>query len=128
MRGAFRIGRLFGIDVAVDWSWSLIFLLMSWNLTVVFHAWHKAWSFGGCFFLAVVAATLFFASVLAHEFAHALVAKSYGMKVREIRLFLFGGVSNIEREPPSPSAELWMAIVGPLTSVGIGAACRSRRS
>lgn len=120
MRGALRIGRLFGIDLAIDWSWGLIFLLMSWNLTAVFHAWHPSWPLVACFALALVAAVLFFASVVAHELAHALVAKSYSIRVREIRLFLFGGVSNIESEPPSPGAEAWMAIVGPLVSIGLG--------
>lgn len=120
MQRAFRIGRVFGIDVGVDWSWTLVFLLMSWNLTVVFHGWHPTWALPARLSLAVIAALLFFASVLAHELAHALVAKSFGMTVREIRLFLFGGVSNIEREPPSPRAEFWMAIAGPLMSFGLG--------
>ncbi len=119
MRGGLRIGRLFGIDVTIDFSWTLVFLLMSWNLTAVFLTWHPTWSLGGSVLLAVVAALLFFGSVVAHELAHALVAKSFGMQVRQIRLFLFGGVSDIEREPPSPGAEFWMAIVGPLTSFGL---------
>jgi Zn-dependent protease/CBS domain-containing protein len=121
MRGAVRIGKLFGIDVALDYSWVFVFLLMSANLTVLFESWHPTWSMGASAFLAVVAALLFFASVLLHEMAHALVARAFGMTVREIRLFLFGGVSNIEREPSSPKAEFWMAIVGPLTSFAIGA-------
>ena len=104
MRGGLRIGRLFGIDVTVDLSWGLMFLLMSTNLTAVFRAWHPTWALGACLFLAVVAALLFFGSVVAHEFAHALVATSFGMRVRQIRLFLFGGVSDIEREPPSHHA------------------------
>lgn len=120
MGGALRIGRLLGIDLAIDWSWGLIFLLMSWNLTAVFHTWHPSWSLVACLGLALIAALLFFASVVAHELAHAVVAKSFGIKVREIRLFLFGGVSNIESEPPSAGAELWMAIVGPLVSIGLG--------
>jgi Zn-dependent protease/CBS domain-containing protein len=120
MRGAIRLGKLFGIDIEVDWSWGIIFLLMAWNLTVVFHTWHPLWPFFGCFVLAIVAALLFFASVLAHELAHALVASSYGITVTNIRLFLFGGVSNIEREPPSPSAEFWMAIIGRVVSIGLG--------
>ena len=120
MRGALKLGRVFGIDIAVDWSWGLIFLLMSWNLTEVFLRWHPGWSLGGSFVLAVVATLLFFGSVLAHELAHSLVAARFGVRVREIRLFLFGGVADLDREPPSAAAEFWTAIVGPLLSFGIG--------
>lgn len=121
MRGGLRIGRVRGIDLVVDWSWSLVFLMMSWNLTVVFRRWHASWSLGVDIVLAVVATLLFFASLVAHELAHSIVAQRFGMTVREIRIFLFGGVANIEREPPTAAAELWMAIVGPLTSIGLGA-------
>ncbi len=120
MHGALRLGRLFGIEIAIDWSWAFIFLLMSWNLTEVFLRWHPEWSLGTSFVLAVIAALLFFGSVLAHELAHSLVARRFGVRVREIRLFLFGGVSNLEGEPPSPGAELWTAIVGPIVSFAIG--------
>jgi len=120
MREAFRIGRLFGIDIGIDWSWGLIFLLMAWNLTATFLIWHPIWSFGMSFIVAVIAAILFFASVVAHELAHALVAGSFGVHVHEIRLFLFGGVASLDREPPSPAAEFWTAIVGPLVSFALG--------
>ncbi len=121
MRNGIRLGRLFGIQVTLDFSWVVVFLLVCWNLTMVFATWHPSWSFLESVLLAVAAAGLFFASVLAHEFAHSLVAQSYGVGVSEIRLFLFGGVSNLEREPPSPEAELATTIVGPVTSIGIGA-------
>lgn len=116
----FRIGRLFGIKIDVDWSWLLIFLLVVWNLATVFGNVHPDWGTALNVSVAVVAAILFFASVLAHELAHSLMAIAQGVPVRSITLFLFGGVSNIEREPPSPRAEFLITIVGPITSVVLG--------
>lgn len=123
MRGGFRLGKLFGIDLAVDWSWVFVFAMMAWNLTVVFRAWHPAWPLVGCLALAIVAGLLFFGSLLLHELAHSVVAQRFGMKVTEIRLFLFGGVSKLEKEPPSPGVEAWMALAGPLLSIALSAAC-----
>jgi len=122
LRNGIRLGRVFGIRVTLDLSWIVVFLLVCWNLTMVFGSWHPAWALFECALLAVVAAALFFASVLAHELAHSLVAQTQGIPVSEIRLFLFGGVSNLQREPTSPEAELATTIVGPLTSLLFGGA------
>lgn len=116
----FRLGRLFGIKINVDWSWLFIFLLVTWNLATVFGNVHPGWGLGLNIVIAVAASILFFGSVLAHELAHSLMAIAQGVPVRSITLFLFGGVSNIEREPPSPRAEFLITIVGPLTSVVLG--------
>src|SRR5258708_4098505 len=102
---AFRIGKLFGIDIRVDWGWVLIFVLMTWNLSAVFSSWHPAWSAAEQIAVALVASLLFFGCVLLHELAHSLVAMRFGLRVRSITLFLLGGVSNIEHEPPSAKAE-----------------------
>jgi Zn-dependent protease/CBS domain-containing protein len=115
-----RVGRLFGIDIRVDWSWFLIFFLIVWNLSALLASVHGGWSASLRWGLAVVAALAFFASVLAHELAHSLVARARGIPVRGITLFLFGGVSNIQREPASAASEFLMAIVGPLSSLIIG--------
>jgi Zn-dependent protease len=119
MRG-FRFGRAFGVDLRVDWSWVFIFLLLTWNLTAVFAAWHPGWSMGGQFAVALVASLLFFGCILVHEIAHAVVAKWNDVPVRSITLFLFGGVSNVEHEPRSAGAEFAMAIAGPLASMLLG--------
>jgi len=119
MRG-FRIGRIFGIDLRVDWSWTFIFVLLTWNLVTVFSRWHPDWSAIGAFSVAAATTLAFFGCVLLHELAHSVVAVRFGMRVRSITLFLFGGVSDIEKEPPSAKAEFLMAIVGPITSIALG--------
>ncbi len=119
MRG-FRLGRIAGIEIRVDGSWVFIFVLLTWNLVSVFSRWHPDWPSLEVFAVAATASLLFFGCVLLHELAHSIVAIGFGMRVRSITLFLFGGVSNIEREPPSAKAEFFMAIVGPLTSILLG--------
>ncbi len=124
MRGGIALGRLFGIDIHIDWSWFFIFLLVVWQLGAgLFPAWHPLWGPGLSWGVAICAAILFFASVLAHELAHSLVAISKGLPVRRITLFLFGGVSNIQREPPSAGTELQIAVVGPVISIVLGIIC-----
>ena len=70
--------------------------------------------------MAACASLVFFACVVLHELAHSIVAKSYGVPVKSITLFLFGGVSNIEHEPTSAKSEFFTAIAGPLTSIALG--------
>jgi Zn-dependent protease/CBS domain-containing protein len=120
MRGGLNIGRIFGIRIRIDWSWLFIFILVTWNLSTIFAQFHPDWGFGMRWGIAVLAALLFFSSVLAHELAHSLVARARGIPVRDITLFLFGGVSSIEHEPESPGGEFLMAVLGPLTSLVIG--------
>jgi Zn-dependent protease len=121
MNRGLYIGKIFGINIHIDWSWILIFLLITWSLAAgLFPAWHPDWSQPLRWGVAVAASLLFFASILLHEMAHSLVAKAYGLPVRRITLFLFGGVSNIEREPPTPKVEFLMAVVGPIVSILLG--------
>jgi Zn-dependent protease/CBS domain-containing protein len=119
MKG-FRVGKIFGINIHIDWSWLLIFGLVSWSLAATFGQLHTDWTVLAQWGIALSAAILFFLSVLAHELAHSLVARAQGVKVRNITLFMFGGVSNIQREPSSPLSELLVTIVGPLTSFLLG--------
>jgi Zn-dependent protease/CBS domain-containing protein len=120
MQSGFHLGRIFGINIRIDWSWIFVFFLITWNLGTGFTQIHEDWSFYLTWGLAFVAALLFFGSVLAHELAHSLMARVQGIPVRRITFFLFGGVSNIEQEPSSPRAEFLITIVGPITSFALG--------
>jgi Zn-dependent protease/predicted transcriptional regulator len=120
MRGSLRVGRIFGVDIHIDWSWLFIFFLISWNLATAFTLVQPEWGALQTWIVAIVAALLFFVSVLLHELAHSLVAIAQGVPVRSITLFLFGGIGNVQREPTTPLAEFLIAIVGPLTNFIIG--------
>ncbi len=123
MRGI-RLFSVLGIDVHLDWSLLIIFLLITTSLgSGLFPAWHPDWSAQKTWLTALAAAVLFFTSVLLHELSHALIARANGVEVRRITLFIFGGMAQIEHEPGRWAVELWMAIVGPLTSLVIGITC-----
>jgi len=122
MRSGIHIGKIFGIKINIDWSWFLIFALISWSLASTFGLAHPDWGKALQWGVAVSAALLFFSSILAHELAHAVVARYMGVPVHNITLFLFGGISNIQREPRSPFAEFAITIVGPITSFVLGSA------
>ena len=117
--GSFRIGTIFGIEIRLHISWLIIFAL------VFFGLWQgqfegTAWSQQKRLIIAVITALLFFASILAHELSHSLVARRFKMSVSSITLFLLGGVANLRQEPPSAKAEFFMASAGPAMSVVIG--------
>lgn len=120
MRSGFRLGTIFGINIDVDWSLLVIVFLITWSLSSAFRQVHSDWSAGLVWGTALLGAVLFLASILAHELAHSLVARSQGVPVKNITLFIFGGVSNIQRDPPSPRAEFLITIVGPATSILLG--------
>jgi len=120
IRRGVRLGKLFDIEIEIDSSWFFVFALVTWNLWTGFSQWHPDWSVALDATTALAASLLFFASVLAHELAHSLVARRRGLPVHSITLFFFGGVSNLQREPESPATEFVMAIVGPLTSLFLG--------
>jgi len=120
MRGI-RIARIFGIDVSLHPSWFVILFLIVWSLgSGLFPNIYAGWSQGEYWGIAVAAALLLFASVLAHELAHSLVARRQGIPVTGITLFLLGGVSNLERESETPGREALMAAAGPAVSVVLG--------
>src|SRR5205807_10074967 len=115
-----RLFRLFGIQLTANWSWLLLLALLVYVAAQTFSGLLTGVRPLGMWVLAVVAGLLSVASLYAHELAHALVARHFGIPVRTISLFLLGGMAQITRESPSPRPGLATAIVGPLTSVAIG--------
>jgi Zn-dependent protease len=123
VRSQIKLGKIFGIEIGVHYSWFLIVLLIIASLSQQFHAENAGWSDGLVLAMAIVTGILFFVCLVLHELAHSVFARSHGMEVREITLFALGGVSQIEQNPSSAKSEFWMAFVGPLTSACIGLAC-----
>jgi len=122
MSGGIRIGKIFGIDIKLDFSWFIVFVLVAWSLAgYYFPTVHPYWKPATYWMMGIVTALLFFASVLTHELAHSLVSRAQGVEVRDITLFIFGGAAQINEEPKRARDEFVMAIVGPLTSLLIAA-------
>lgn len=121
MSGSIHVGKIAGISIDINWSWLIILVLLTVSLaTGWFPVIYRGWSPAVYWIAGLIAAILLFVSVLVHELAHSLMARSRGVPVKSITLFIFGGVSNIEREPPNAGTEFLIAIVGPLTSIVIG--------
>jgi Zn-dependent protease len=118
-----RLGTLFGIEIRLDFSVAIIFGLVVYTLgSGVFPTWHEDWTPALTWTVSLAAGLLFFASLLAHELAHSVVAKARGIAVPRITLFVFGGVSEMEREPDTPVSEFLIAVVGPAMSFVLGLA------
>lgn len=117
----FRVGKIFGVDILLDGSWFLVAFLITWLFAgILSDSGDLRLSEGAYFAMGVLAAIVFFASLLAHEMSHALVARSRGIGVRSITLFVFGGVAQITKDPETPGDEFKVAVVGPVTSLVLG--------
>ncbi|MEU8617824.1 site-2 protease family protein [Streptomyces sp. NPDC048623] len=121
MRPTFVLGRVAGIRIGVHWSVLLIFAVITLGLAEgrlpeahPGHGWPAYWAVG------LLAALVFFASLLAHELAHAILARRNGVEVDDIVLWLLGGAARLKAEAPNPAAELRIAGVGPLVSLLLG--------
>jgi Zn-dependent protease/CBS domain-containing protein len=121
MRSHIKLGRVFGIEIGIHYSWFIIAWLITFSLAARFRSVDRDWSPGVVWGAALITAVLFFVSLLAHELAHSLVARAHKLPVRRITLFALGGVSVIEKEAADAKTEFLIAIVGPLTSVVLGA-------
>ena len=96
------LGRILGIPIGLDYSWFLIFGLLTWMLAGSYYpAEFRNWPPLLCWFMGAVTAILLFVSVLLHELGHSVVALRFKVPVRSITLFIFGGVAQIGGEPPT---------------------------
>lgn len=112
---------LFGFKVKFDFSWLFLAVLITWSLASgVFPQYYRGLSSAAYWWMGVFGAIGLFASIVFHELWHSLVARKFGIPMKEITLFIFGGVASMEEEPPSPKAEFLMAIAGPIASIVLG--------
>ena len=114
MGKTFSLGKLFGIQFRLHFTWFIIFILVTVALVSPNYSQWLYWVIG------IVTSLLFFASVVAHELAHSLVGRANGIPIKSITLFIFGGVAQMTREATRPGAELKMAAAGPACSLVIG--------
>lgn len=116
-----RLGRVGGIDLRANWSVLVIAVLIAGILaTSALPAASPHQPAGLYWVVGAVTTMLFLASLLAHELAHALVASRHGVKVRSITLWMLGGVTALEGDPPTPAADLLIALAGPVASLAAG--------
>ncbi len=127
MRGSWRIARIMGIDISVDWTWFIILFMMIYSLGFVefpreLHprAFYPRVDIVSLT-LGLAVSLLLFASVLAHELSHSWMAIQRGIPVSNITLFIFGGMAQIADEPDQPVSEFLIAIMGPLMSLALAA-------
>ncbi len=114
MGKTFNLGKLFGIEFRLHFTWFLIFIFVTVSLVYPNYSQWFYWVIG------IITSLLFFASVVAHELAHSLVGRANGIPIESITLFIFGGVAQMTKEATHPRAELRMAAAGPICSLVIG--------
>ena len=112
---------LFGFKVAIDFTWFILAVLITWSLADgLFPYYFKGFATSTYWWMGAAGAVGLFISIVFHEFCHSIVAKSFGIPMKGITLFIFGGVAEMNDEPNSPKSEFLMAIVGPASSVVLG--------
>jgi Zn-dependent protease len=109
--------KLLGFTVSIDVSWGIILFLVVWSLSKgFFPSYFPGLSLQTYWWMGAIGAVGLFVSIIIHEFSHALIARKYGMRIKGITLFIFGGVAEMQDEPSTPKSEFLMAIAGPIAS------------
>ena len=120
MTGSFRFGRILGIPIGIHYSWFLCLFLLTSSIAYSIGQIRPSWSPLELFGVAIVSSLLLFASVVAHELCHSLVARRHGIPVRGHYPLCAWRVAHITRESTRPAAEFAIAIVGPASSIVMG--------
>jgi Zn-dependent protease len=120
--GSIKLMDVFGIRIGVDATWFLILFLMIFWLSGPFRQTLHS-SDGVAYLTTVVTALLFFGSLIMHELGHALVARRQGIEVKQIQLFLFGGITQMSRDASSPGEEFKIAAAGPAATFAFCVLC-----
>ena len=122
IRGNISLGKIFGIPLRLHYTWFIVFVLVTVSLVLYFPSDHQVehYFIEQRIILGILASVLFFASITIHELAHCILAIHCNIPVKEITLFVLGGVSQITKEATHPKMELLIAIVGPLASLAMG--------
>ena len=123
MKSQIRLGRIFGVEIGLHYSWFIIAFLVTLSLVSQFSVANPSWGLATIWSTAIITGLLFFVAIILHELSHATVAKARGLPVKSITLFALGGVAQIERDSADAKTEFWMAIVGPIASTVIGLVC-----
>lgn len=118
MSSTIRLGKVFGIEIGLNWSLLFVFALVAWSLAVsILPQAVPDQSTAAYWITGLIGAIVFYGCLLAHELSHSVVARRNGVQVSEITLWLFGGVSKLAGEPRSAGVEALITIVGPLASI-----------
>lgn len=116
-----KLIKLFGFEVKIDFSWLILGLLITWTLAQgLFPHFYEGLSTTTYWLMGVAGALGLLVSIVFHELWHSLIARKFGLPMKSITLFVFGGVAEMNEEPPSPKAEFFMAVAGPISSIVLG--------
>lgn len=112
------IFKLFGFEVKIDLSWLILAVLVTWSLAAgLFPAMYEDLSTATYWWMGIAGTVGLVFSIVFHEMSHSLVARRFGLPIKGITLFIFGGVAEMDEEPVAPGAEFWMAVAGPISSL-----------
>jgi Zn-dependent protease/CBS domain-containing protein len=113
--------RLLGFEIKIDPSWIIVLFLMIWSLSLgVFPQYYQGLPSTTYWWMGIFGAIGLFVSIVIHELFHSLVARRFGLSIRGITLFMFGGVAEMTEEPANAKTEFYMALAGPVTSIALG--------